>query len=300
VSEVAEAKTAEAKIAEAKIAEARGCLATLGRVVVALSGGVDSSLLLALAVDELGADAVVAATIAGVVDVEQDLEAAATLAAALGVQHEVVRVNELGIEGFSANTPQRCYLCRRAMCASLSTLALERCAAVVDGANADDLSDYRPGMRAAAEAGVRHPLAEAGLTKAEIRAAARARGLSSWNRPASPCLASRFPYGERITVEGLRMVAAAESFLHSLGFDVARVRHEGRVARLEVPVGRIPELTSPEVREAVDSHLRDMGYAYVTVDLRGFRSGSLNEVLDDESRGRPKRPAAGAGGTSPG
>jgi len=268
--------------AESKLAEARRLLGCLGPVVVALSGGVDSSLLLALAVEEAGPERVLAATIAGVVDTDEDLGTAAALAASLGVEHRVMRLNELEIDGFAKNPPERCYLCRCQMCTALAALAADSGAVVVDGANADDLADFRPGLRAAAERGVRHPLAEAGLTKNEIRVAARALGLPTWNRPASPCLASRFPYGERITLEGLRMVAAAEALLRSHGFDVVRVRHEGRTARIEVPADRLAEIASAPLREELDAGLRRLGYAYVCVDLRGFRSGSLNEVLAPE------------------
>jgi uncharacterized protein len=197
-----------------------------------------------------------------------------------GAPHQIVHLDPLKIPEFPRNTPRRCYVCRQQLYAALETIrASEGLAAILDGAIADDAGDYRPGSRAAAEAGVVRPLADAGLTKSEVRAISRELGLPTADKPASPCLASRFPYGELITVEGLSTVARAEAFLHERGFPVVRVRHHGRVARIEVPAEQIALLAEEPLRTQVVTKLRDLGYAYICLDMLGFRSGSLNEVL---------------------
>jgi uncharacterized protein len=267
-----------------KAQAAEAALARLDGVVVALSGGVDSSLLLALAVRALGVDKVLAVTAGGPVESDEDAASARAVATAVGATHRSIYLDPLELCEFPQNTPRRCYVCRQQLYAALETIRLELgFEAVVDGAIADDQSDYRPGSQAADEAGVKRPLAEAGFTKDEVRAVSRDLGLLTSEKPASPCLASRFPYGEPITLEGLRTVAAAESLLHSLGFPVVRVRHHGPLARIEVPAAQVPLLSEEPTRSLVTQTLRDLGYLYVCVDLLGFRSGSLNEVLSDRS-----------------
>jgi pyridinium-3,5-biscarboxylic acid mononucleotide sulfurtransferase len=271
-----------------KIAHVEKRLAALGSVVVALSGGVDSSLLLALAARALPPDDLVAVTAVGAVESEEDIESATALTKRLGVAHDCIVLDSMAIPGFADNTPLRCYLCRGQLYEALEDIRTHHgFTAVLDGAIADDKQDYRPGLQAAEEAGVLHPLAEAGFSKEEVREASRRLSLPTAERPASPCLASRFPYGETITMEGLQTVARAEAFLHGWGFPVVRVRHhgDGRLARIEVPAHQVSRLAEEPLRSQVTAALTGLGYTYVCVDLTGFRSGSLNEVLDLDETG---------------
>lgn len=262
-------------------------LDALPSALVAFSGGVDSTFLLRVAYEVLG-DRCLALTTVSATTPADDLAEARALAATLGVVHVCVDTDELAIPGYAANPVNRCYFCKDNLYAICAAEADRRGLAVVlDGANLDDLSDHRPGLRAAEDRSVRHLLIEAELSKADIRAASRALGLPTWDRPASPCLSSRFPYGTPITTERLTQVAAAERFLRGLGFHELRVRFHERVARLEVSTDAMPRLLAPDVREAVVAELRRLGFAYVALDLQGFRSGSLNEVLDPQNtRGR--------------
>jgi uncharacterized protein len=272
-----------------QLAAFRVLLRELAPLLVAFSGGVDSSLLLSLALEELGAEAVLAVTAHGDVHTAEELGAAREAAARMGARHVVITTNELAVPGFPANPPERCFLCKSAMYERLIEMAQsEGMKTVVDGVNRDDGGDYRPGVQAALVLGVRSPLAEVGLGKVEVRALACERSLPEWDRPPSPCLASRFPYGEPITVAGLSTVAEAERFLKGLDFTTVRVRHHGNLARIEVNVDDVHRLVEPEVApgdaeesvcRAIVRHLRKLGYVYVTLDLEGFRSGSLNEAL---------------------
>jgi uncharacterized protein len=262
-----------------KLEELRAALRGMQRALVAYSGGVDSSFLLRVAAEELG-DGVVALTTRSPTAPEDDEAVAVALAAELGVRHLVIDANELEIPGYAENPINRCYFCK----GSLYDICRAEAAAlgivhIVDGVNRDDLGDYRPGLKAAEEHGVRHPLAEVGLTKSEIRALSRRLGLSTADKPSSPCLSSRFPYGTAITLEGLRKVAGAEHVLHRLGFPECRVRNHDPVARIEVPPEQLSRLTDPELRAVLVREIQALGFAYVTLDLQGFRSGSLNETL---------------------
>jgi uncharacterized protein len=264
----------------AGLSRLRGIVAGLGGAVVAYSGGVDSTLLAVIATEQLGERAVAVTASSPSLD-SDDLQAACTLARRLGLHHRVVATGEVGLEGYARNTLDRCYVCKRVMFRRLAAVArAEGLPHVLHGAQLDDAADFRPGGRAALELGVRAPLAEAQLTKAEVRALAATLGLPNADRPATPCLSSRIPYGERVTVEKLGQVAAAERALRALGFAQVRVRHHGDVARIEVPAAQIERLAGGEVRRAVLEAVRAAGFTHVSVDLQGFRSGSLNEAPD--------------------
>ncbi|HLK11259.1 MAG TPA: ATP-dependent sacrificial sulfur transferase LarE [Candidatus Binatia bacterium] len=264
---------------DAKLAHLRALLGALPSALVAFSGGVDSSFLLCVAHDVLGPRCVALTTRSGATPAE-DLESAQGLAASLGVTHVLVDTDELRVPGYAENPSNRCYFCKDHLFAICAREASARgLAAVLDGANVDDLADHRPGLAAAAERRVLHPLVDAGFTKAEVREASRGLGLATWDRPASPCLSSRFPYGTRITAERLERIAAAERCLRAQGLRELRVRFHDAVARIEVPPAAMPRLLDPVVRETVVREFRRLGFTWVTLDLAGFRSGSLDAVL---------------------
>lgn len=266
---------------ETKVAHLCTLVAGLDRVAVAYSGGADSTYLLAVCLDVLGADKVLAVTEDSPMTPRAELEHARLQASQLGARHLVLLCDDLANPAIAANTPDRCYHCKSALFAALLKVArAEGIANVLFGENADDGSDYRPGSRAATELGIRAPLREAGLTKAEVRALSRKRGLSTWDRPANPCLASRFPYGTPLTAEALARVEAAEAALQrAWGPIQMRVRDHYPIARLEVPPEDIARLAQPEARRTIVEQLLALGYRYVTLDLVGYRMGSLNEVL---------------------
>jgi uncharacterized protein len=256
-------------------------IAGLGSVAVAYSGGTDSSLLLAVSLDLLGPEQVVALTADSPLTPQDELAAARTLAADLGARHLVLPSYDLDDPDIVANPPDRCYFCKFSRFEALQAIARrEGFSHLLHGENADDAGDYRPGSRAAVELGVRAPLREAGLTKAHVRALSRRLGLPNWDRPANACLASRIPYGTPLTVQSLARVDAAEAALRQdLGLRALRVRDHHPVARLEVPPKEIERLAQAGTREQIVNTLRTLGYRYVTLDLTGYRMGSLNDAL---------------------
>jgi len=282
---------------EAKYRVLASRLRPLGRILVAFSGGVDSTFVLKAALEACGAGVLAVTAVSPAVPV-REVEEAKALAAFLQARHRLLRTAEMGDPNYVANPVNRCYFCKRELYGRLAHLAAaEGYAAVVDGANRDDLADWRPGRTAAAERGVLSPLVEAGFTKAEVRAASSALGLPTWDKPAMPCLASRFPYGTPITVGGLRRVDRAEAILRQHGFREVRVRHYGEAARIEVGPEELPRLLEPTRREAVTAALEGLGYRTVTVDPEGFRSGKLNAGLVAAEGGAASRPAGEAAGS---
>ena len=249
-------------------------------VLVAFSGGVDSAFLLAVAHEALGGD-VLAVTAVSPVHPDRERVEATAFAKAREIPHLLIPSREMDLSEFVANSPERCYHCKRALCESLMGIAGERdIGHVVHGANVDDLDDFRPGFRAAVEAGIEAPLMNANMTKAEIRRLSKTMGLPQWDKPAMACLATRIPYGSEITEKKLKMIEAAESFLQEKGFRTLRVRHHGAIARIEVGHGEQERILSEANRKDIVKHFRSIGFDHIALDLEEFASGKMNRGIN--------------------
>ena len=272
---------------QAKYKRLKGILEEMGSVLVAFSGGVDSSFLLKTA-HEVLRDEVFAVIASSETYPEKEKEEAIKIAQYLNVRYKIIRTLELENPDFVNNSPQRCYFCKRVLFSRLKEIAEdEGISCVIDGANLEDTGDYRPGSIAAEELGIRSPLKEARFIKSEIRELSRQLGLPTWNKPSMACLASRFPYYMRIDMKSLKRVSQAEDFLRALGFSQIRVRHHGQIARIEIEPKEFPEIMEKGVREKINKTLKKLGYTYITVDLAGYRTGSMNEPLSSAVRRKP-------------
>ncbi|WP_017716288.1 ATP-dependent sacrificial sulfur transferase LarE [Kamptonema formosum] len=266
-----------------KLEQLKSILAEMERALIAYSGGIDSTLVAKIAAGVLGERALAVTAVSPSL-LPEDLEDARIQAAAIGIAHEVVETHEMANPNYTSNPVNRCYFCKSELHDTLKPLAIQRgYPYVVDGVNADDLHDYRPGIQAAKERGARSPLAEVGVTKAEVRQLAKELGLPWWDKPAQPCLSSRFPYGEEITAGKLQRVGRAERYLRLLGWRNLRVRSEGDTARIELPPEQIKEFVLAADLPALVSAFQEFGFVYVTLDLEGYRSGKLNRVLNLEA-----------------
>ncbi|OLT58954.1 ATP-dependent sacrificial sulfur transferase LarE [Moorena bouillonii] len=267
---------------EQKLKQLKTIFAEMERALIAYSGGVDSTLVAKIAYDVLS-DRALAVTAESPSLLPEELEDARIQAATIGITHEVVQTHEMDNPNYTSNPVNRCYFCKSELHDTLKPLALERgYPYVVDGVNGDDLRDYRPGIQAAKERGARSPLAEVGVTKAEVRQLSKQLGLPWWDKPAQPCLSSRFPYGEMITVAKLQRVGRAEIYLRKLGFSNLRVRSEGDTARIELLPEEIKEFVVTTDLPTLVAEFQDLGFVYVTLDLEGYRSGKLNQVLGQD------------------
>ena len=266
-----------------KLESLKSILSKMGSLLIAYSGGVDSTFLLKVTSDVLG-DRVMAVTASSETYPPRELEEAKENVKMLGVKHVIIKTNELDDENFVSNPPERCYYCKKELFSKLTELAKQyELNHVADGSNYDDLGDFRPGMRAASQFEVRSPLKEAMLTKEEIRTLSKNLDLPTWDKPSQPCLSTRFPYGAEITREKLSRVGCAEEFLAGFGIKQLRVRVHGDIARIEVPRGEIHILLDEDISRKIVSKFKTLGYTYVTLDIEGYRMGSMNEPLKKES-----------------
>jgi pyridinium-3,5-biscarboxylic acid mononucleotide sulfurtransferase len=269
---------------QAKIELLKSRLRELGSVVIGFSGGIDSTLILKLSAMNLGPENVWAVTANSESLLPEELEECRKLADEIGILKAnfiEIKTNELANPNYKANPIDRCFYCKHELFSRLKEIAAELGAKqIIDGSNADDLSDWRPGRKAAGKLGVVSPLAEAGITKSEIREIARDLGLPNWDKPALACLSSRIPYGSEVTAEKLKQIGEAERFLHSLGFTQLRVRHHDKIARLEFLKEEMSRLQETGLADKIASKLKEIGFTYITVDLQGYRSGSMNDTIN--------------------
>lgn len=267
-----------------KLGQLKTIFAEMEQALIAYSGGVDSTLVAKIAYDVLG-DRAIAVTAVSPSLLPEELEDASIQAAEIGITHKIIQTREMENPNYTANPVNRCYFCKSELHDTLKPLAMQLgYPYVVDGVNADDLRDYRPGIQAAKERGVRSPLAEVGVTKAEVRQLSQQLNLPWWDKPAQPCLSSRFPYGEEITIAKLQRVGRAEIYLRRLGWQNLRVRSDGDTARIELPPDKVKEFVLMTDLEAVVAAFQSYGFVYVTLDLEGYRSGKLNQVLTPQQK----------------
>ena len=272
-----------------KLENLKALFAEMGQALIAYSGGVDSTLVAKVACDVLG-DRAIAVTAESPSLLPEDLEEARIQAAVIGICHELVQTHEMDNPDYTSNPVNRCYFCKSELHDTLKPIAKMRgYPYVVDGVNADDLTDYRPGIQAAKERGARSPLAELGITKLDVREISKCLGLPWWDKPAQPCLSSRFPYGEEITIAKLRRVGRAEQYLKKLGFNQLRVRSDGDIARIELPPEQIKSFVQTTDLPQVVHEFQNLGFMYVTLDLEGYRSGKLNRVLTVSQDAQPRK-----------
>ncbi len=277
-------KKAVSKSKNNKFTKLKETLKQMERVIIAYSGGVDSTLLLKTA-SISGLKDIFAVTASSESLPVEELSFAKEITSALNIKHRIIVTEELKDKNYSNNTPDRCYYCKKELFGRLKDIALkENFSFILDGTNADDIQDWRPGRRAAMEMGVVSPLLNVGLGKKEIRDISRDIGLPTWNKPATPCLSSRFPYGQKITAQALERVGRAENFIKRLGLKDLRVRDHSEMARIEVNTEEFPVLMDKTVRSEIITFLQSLGYRHITLDLQGFRSGSFNEQITDDRR----------------
>ena len=262
-----------------KLTQLQTIFKQMERALIAYSGGIDSTLVAKVAYDVLG-DRALGVTAVSPSLLPEELEDAKIQAATIGISHELVNTHEMDNPNYTSNPVNRCYFCKSELHDTLKPLALKRgYPYVADGLNADDLQDYRPGIQAAKERGARSPLAEVGITKLEVRQLSQGLGLPWWDKPAQPCLSSRFPYGEEITIEKLQRVGRAEIYLRNLGYHNLRVRSQGDTARIELAPEKIKEFVATTDLDKLVAKLQELGFIYVTLDLEGYRSGKLNQEI---------------------